>query len=143
MVGYSKEELVGRSFFDVTHPNDRPKNKKLFQEMFSLETTSFSMEKRYIRKDGEEISVSVHAVGIRDTEGNIGYGTAFVEDITERKQAEDKISKQLDELRRWHTAMLDREGKVLELKKEVNLLLAQAGTPRRYTSVVSDGAQKP
>jgi len=271
MVGYSKEELVGLSFFDVTHPNDRPKNKKLFQDMFSLEATGFSMEKRYIRKDGEEISVSVHAIGIRDSEGNIGYGTAFVEDITEqkftqlkaeeaqlyadsiiatvrepmlildkdlqvitanrsfymkfnveqrntegrlvyelgnhqwnipllrklleeiltlkntfedyevshnfeeigektmllnarkiyrqttgtemillaiediteRRKAEDKISKQLDELRRWHTAMLDREGKVLELKKEVNVLLAQAGTPRRYTSVVSDGAQKP
>jgi len=91
MVGYAKEELVGLSFYDVTHPNDRPKNKKLFQDMFSLETTDFSMEKRYIRKDGEEINVSVHAIGIRDAEGNVRFGTAFVEDITERKQAEEQI----------------------------------------------------
>jgi len=93
MVGYSKEELVRLSFFEVTHPNDRPKNKKLFQEMFSLETTDFSMEKRYIRKGGEEIKVSVHAIGIRDAEGNVIYGTAFVDDITERKQAEKDLQK--------------------------------------------------
>jgi len=91
MVGYAKEEIAGLSFFDVTHPNDRPKNKKLFQDMFSLETTDFSMEKRYIRKDGEEIKVSVHAIGIRDAEGNVRFGTAFVDDITERKQAEEAL----------------------------------------------------
>ncbi len=91
MVGYSKEECRSLSFFDVTHPNDRPKNKKLFQDMFSLETKDFSIEKRYIRKDGEEIKVSVHAIGIRDAEGNIRFGTAFVDDITERKRAEEAL----------------------------------------------------
>jgi PAS domain S-box-containing protein len=92
ILGYTKEELIDLSFFDVTHSNDRPKNKKLFQDMFSLETPDFSIEKRYIRKDGVEIMVSLHAVGIRDAEGNIKYGTAFVEDITERKLAEQAIS---------------------------------------------------
>ncbi|MDP8231948.1 MAG: PAS domain S-box protein, partial [Candidatus Zophobacter franzmannii] len=76
------------SFFDVTHPDNRPKNKKLFQDMFSLKTTNFSMEKKYIRKDGAMIEVAVHATGIMDAEGNTRFGTAFVEDITERKQIE-------------------------------------------------------
>ena len=93
MLGYAKAELVGLSFFDVTHPNDRPKNKQLFQDMFSLETKDFSMEKRYIRKDGEKIRVSVHAIGIRDAEGNIRFGTAFVDDITERKRAEEDLAR--------------------------------------------------
>jgi len=91
MLGYSKEELRGLSFFDVTHLDNRPKNKELFQEMFSLETTNFSMEKRYICKDGTIIEVSVHATGIMDDEGNARFGTAFIEDITERKQAEEAL----------------------------------------------------
>jgi PAS domain S-box-containing protein len=91
MVGYSKEECRGLSFFDVTHPDDRPKNKNLFQSMFSLESTSFSMEKRYIRKDGSEIDVAVNAIGIMDAEGNVRFGTAFVDDITERKRAEEAL----------------------------------------------------
>ncbi|MDD5301237.1 MAG: PAS domain S-box protein [Gallionella sp.] len=52
----------------------------------------------------------------------------------ERKQAENQLAEQLDELRRWHDATLGREMRVLELKKEVNELLEQAGQPPRYRS---------
>ena len=90
MVGYSKEECRDLSFFDLTHPSDRPINKKLFQSMFSKKTKGFSVEKRYVRKDGVIISVSVHAIAIADAEGNIKFGTAFVADITERKQVEEE-----------------------------------------------------
>lgn len=66
-----------------------------------------------------------------------GHATGRVwsfRDITERRQAEAKVSEQLEELRRWHDATLGREGRVLELKKEVNELLAQADHPPRYPS---------
>jgi len=98
MLGYTKEDLTKLSFFDVTHPDNRPKNKKLFQSMFSLKTTTFFMEKRYIRKDGAMIEVAVNATGIMDAEGNVRFGTAFVEDITERKQAEDELKKAHEDL---------------------------------------------
>lgn len=91
ILGYSKEEFVGKSFFDVTHPEDRPANRKLFQNSFVLKKTGFSIEKRYIRKDGKDILVFVQAIGISDVEGNIKFGTAFIEDISERKQIEDKL----------------------------------------------------
>jgi PAS domain S-box-containing protein len=91
MLGYTKEELSHLSFFEVTHPEDRPENKTLFQRMFSLKADGFSLEKRYIRKDGVEIDVSVHAIGIRGAGGNIEFGTAFVEDITKRKSAEREL----------------------------------------------------
>jgi hypothetical protein len=55
-------------------------------------------------------------------------------DITERKQAEAQLAEQLDELRRWHEATLGREARVLDLKREVNELLAQTGQPPRYLS---------
>ncbi len=56
------------------------------------------------------------------------------QDITERKKAEDKSKEQLQELQRWYEVMLGRENRVLELKKEINDLLTQAGQPPRYMS---------
>lgn len=92
MLGYSKEELRELSFFDVTHPDYRPKNKALFQNMFSLESTGFKIEKKYIRNDGDEIDVSVNATAVIDDEGKTKFGTAFVEDITERRKAEKELN---------------------------------------------------
>jgi PAS domain S-box-containing protein len=71
------------------------------------------------------------------------YGRVwYFRDITERKQAEARMAEQLDELRRWHAATLGREGRVLELKKEVNELLAKAGQPPRYASAVEEEGEK-
>ncbi|MBE7503946.1 MAG: hypothetical protein HS113_27410 [Verrucomicrobiales bacterium] len=61
---------------------------------------------------------------------------SMVWDVTEARQAEARLQEQLDELRRWHQATLDREGRILELKREVNELLRQAGQPARYLSVL-------
>ena len=60
-----------------------------------------------------------------------------VMETTERHRAEEKIAGQLQELRRWQHVMMDREDRVLELKKEVNELLAREGQPPRYP--VADG----
>lgn len=51
--------------------------------------------------------------------------------VTERTR---ELAERLHELQRWHNVMLDREGRVIELKREVNELLGQAGKPPRYPS---------
>jgi PAS domain S-box-containing protein len=53
-------------------------------------------------------------------------------EITEQKRAEKEIKNQLQELRRWHEATLGREDRILELKREVNALLADQKMPLRY-----------
>ena len=93
LIGYTEEELQKLTFFDITHPDDWPENRRLFQDMTFEETTSFRMEKRYIRKDGSEISVIIHAGPICDPSGSPLFGMALVEDITERKQAEEALCK--------------------------------------------------
>ena len=98
MLGYSKKELSLLSFFDITHPDYRPENRELFQKMFSLESTGFSMEKVYIRKDGKEIDVNVQATGVSDETGDIKFGTAFVEDVTEKKHARELLEQKKKEL---------------------------------------------
>jgi PAS domain S-box-containing protein len=98
LIGYTEEELQKLTFFDITHPDDRSENKDLFQGMTFEQTGGFRMEKRYIRKDGSEISVIVHAGPICDPSGSPLYGLALVEDITERKQAEQDLAKNLQSL---------------------------------------------
>lgn len=58
-----------------------------------------------------------------------------IHNITERKQASDQIAKQLDELRRWHAVTLGREGRIAELKREVNVLAVRLGLPPPYGSL--------
>ena len=55
----------------------------------------------------------------------------------ERKQADAEIQKQLQELQRWHEAMLGRETRIMELKREVNELLVQLHRPPRYANNAS------
>lgn len=55
-------------------------------------------------------------------------------EISARQKAEAQMEQQLDELRRWQTATVGREGRVLEIKGEVNALLARLGEPARYAS---------
>lgn len=53
-------------------------------------------------------------------------------DIEKRKQSEEVISRQLRELKHWQNTMLDREARVMDLKREVNELLARQGQPKKY-----------
>jgi len=69
------------------------------------------------------------ATFVHDAAGGTARMVGFVADVTERRLAEDRIRSQLDELRRWHSAMLGREVRILQLKREVNEVLAQAGKP--------------
>jgi PAS domain S-box-containing protein len=62
---------------------------------------------------------------------------ATVRDITERKRADARLAEQLEELRRWHDVTSGREGRVLDLKHEVNELLSQTGKYPRYPSAES------
>ena len=63
--------------------------------------------------------------------GKTGIG-GLVRDVTDEKRLEAAVREQLDELRRWHDGTLGREMRVIELKNEVNELLARLGEPPRY-----------
>jgi PAS domain S-box-containing protein len=89
------------------------------------------------RKDGQERLLAWWCRVLKDAQGNVTGALSSARDITERKLAEEKITEQLDELLRWHKVTLGREGRIHELKAEVNELLARAGEPPRYPSTES------
>lgn len=91
MLGYSREELHQMSFADFSHPADLNADTELFQEMVAGRLDSYQMEKRHIRKEGEVVWVRLSNSLVRDAAGNPKFTIGMVENITERKQAEEAL----------------------------------------------------
>ena len=91
MMGYSKEELLGLTFQDVTHPDDLAPNLELKERLLAGEINRYKMEKRYLRKDGRIVWANLIVSPIFDRSGKLKYLVAIVDDITDRKEAEEKL----------------------------------------------------
>jgi PAS domain S-box-containing protein len=91
MLGYTAEELRRMSFVEFTHPDDTAKDWALAREVFEGQRDHYQIEKRYLKKDGQVLWGHLTASAIRDGNGNWQFGVGMVEDITERKQAEEAI----------------------------------------------------
>jgi PAS domain S-box-containing protein len=90
-VGYSERELLSRTVFDITHPADRDADRTALRSMDTGSLPVFDREKRYIRKDGEVVWARVTANTILDEAGRPMRNTAVIQDINERKQAEQDL----------------------------------------------------
>jgi diguanylate cyclase (GGDEF)-like protein/PAS domain S-box-containing protein len=89
LLGFAREELVGRSFRDVTHPEDVAAEAASLGPLFAGEIASHTLEKRYLRRDGTPVWVRLTASLARS--GADAYRVAVVEDITERREAEERF----------------------------------------------------
>ncbi len=91
MLGYAPEEIIGTTFVDITHPVDVEKDRENIDKMSRGETTIYKTEKRYIKKNKEMFWAFTTVSGVYDDEGTLLYYLAMVDDITERKRAEEEI----------------------------------------------------
>lgn len=92
----------------------------------------FTMEIEQPRKDGGTVWSETSVSGMVDAEGRFVGALGVSRDIGDRKRAQERLAAQLDELLRWQAAMLHREGRVQELKREVNDLSRQLGRKAPY-----------
>lgn len=134
LLGYTADELANRRWQEISYPDDMIASQEAVAGMLSGQFASTRFIKRYLHKNGETIWADVSTSLRRDAAGNPLYFVTSVLDITERKRAELKLAEQLNELRRWQDAMLDREDRVQELKNEVNDLCTRLGAEIRYPS---------
>lgn len=91
ITGYTREALLGMRFTALTHPEDREANFDEYQALSRGDTSAFSTQKRYIRADGQTIWVQVDATMLRDDMGKPIHSLAIIQDITERKRAEEAL----------------------------------------------------
>lgn len=98
IVGGTREELLGWKLFGRTHPDDRDVDGELYRKQVAGEIGFYSIEKRFIRRDGRMIWMGVRSSSVRDPSGKFLYGVRVVQDITERKEAEARQKLLIDEL---------------------------------------------
>jgi PAS domain S-box-containing protein len=91
ILGYSREELRGKTFIDITHPDDREKSLAGVRELVFGNASSWSMQKRYICKDGATVWGRTSVSLVRDRHHKPLYFVAAVEDITQTVEAEERI----------------------------------------------------
>jgi PAS domain S-box-containing protein len=93
IVGYSQEEMVSLTFQEITHPEDLGKDLDHVQRLLYGETDSYTMEKRYIRKDSSIVWVNLSVRILLEDDTTPKWFVAVVEDISERKQASENLFK--------------------------------------------------
>jgi two-component system sensor histidine kinase UhpB len=99
IVGYSCEEMLKLSFQEITHADDLESDFKYVQQVLSREIENYSLEKRYYRKDGSIVWITLTVSLLLDDKGAPAYFIAAVQDISERKQAEEQLHTYKERLR--------------------------------------------
>ena len=95
---YSREELILMTWIEITHPDDVAKDLDEFNKVLEGKAEGYSIDKRFIRKDGKIIFASISVRCVRLANGAVDYFVALVQDITGRKMMEIELAEYREHL---------------------------------------------
>ena len=93
ILGQPAAHLVGRSMWELTHPDDRSTTGEVIARLVSGEVDRFNFEKRYLHADGHVVWASVNGSIVRDTQGHPQFLIGQIEDITERRELREQLAR--------------------------------------------------
>jgi PAS domain S-box-containing protein len=91
ILGYTKEELMQQTWSSMTHPDDLAADVEKFNLMLAGAIDQYTMEKRFIRKDGSIVYVDLSVGCVRMPGGSVDYVVALFNDITERIKSQEEL----------------------------------------------------
>ncbi|MEG4801964.1 PAS domain S-box protein [Microcoleus sp. ARI1-B5] len=116
ILGYSRQELMEKRFQEITWPGDLASELELVRQLLAGEIENFSLEKRYIRKDGELVWANLTVSLLREENGT-QFLMGVVEDIRDRKQAEESLRLRAQELS-WTAQTLAQTTSILRKRNQ-------------------------
>ncbi|PSB49429.1 PAS domain S-box protein [Chamaesiphon polymorphus] len=125
IVGYSSEELLQLTFHDITEPTDLAEDVALVDRLLQDEIQEYTLEKRYIHKQGHHIWVGLTVSLVREiaAEGQLGaprYFLSAIQDITHRKQLELTNQQQTTELQQLNSSLMLAQHQLKERNEELD-----------------------
>lgn len=129
MLGYKREELIGKTWAEMTHPDDLAENLAKHASLLSGEIDEYSMSKRFIRSDGGIVNTYLAVRSVRRVDHSVDYVVALIEDITARVKAEDQILREREKYRNLllnsmdGIHVLDADGNILEANEAFGRML--------------------
>lgn len=91
MLGYEREELLSTTWVELTHPDDLNEDRELFNRVVRGEMEGYSIDKRFICKNGTILWTSLSVGSVRKDHGEVDYFIVLLLDISERKLSEAKL----------------------------------------------------
>lgn len=151
MMGCAADELIGKTFMEISHPDELEKNLELFGDLLAGRLEQFQLEKRYRRPDGQYFWARVTVSAVTWGGSAPRYNIAMIEDITQRKQAQEKLRESEENLRHLASQLMtaqerERERISRELHDELGqsllVLKLQAGHLERGLEQEQAGLRK-
>lgn len=146
IVGYSQEELLAKTFQDITHPDDLNTDLGQVQRMLANEIDTYALEKRYLHKGGNTVWVKLTVSLVRKTDAKPDYFISVVEDVSARKAAEQFLAESqataLAEQRRAQLTALNLMNDAVSARQQAETLSAtlaeQLGELQRWQTAMFD-----
>ncbi|MFN8390122.1 MAG: chemotaxis protein CheB [Bdellovibrionota bacterium] len=130
--GYAESEIIGKSADILFTHQDLAKGDADREVCTAARDGRAENERWHARKDGSLFYGSGSVMPLRDAAGEVCGFVKIMRDLTESKRVQDALREQMDELKRFNVAAVGREGRMIELKNEINELCARLKEPRRY-----------
>lgn len=99
MLGYAREDFTKLTWADITHPDDIEYSKVQINRLLSDEADGYSIEKRYIHRNGSIVYAQLSTNVVREADGSVNRFVSLIQDITERKLAEESLRKNEEHFR--------------------------------------------
>ena len=122
ILGYERAELLTGTWAEFTHPDDVASDVAMFARAMACEIDAYSMEKRWIRKDGRTIHSAISVKCVRDKNGGVDYFVALLQDITSKREAEDVLARSHSELER---RVVERTAQLTDINEELTVEIAE------------------